>query len=61
MLTKLFAAAMAAIASSTKLEDASTIAQITSITDTETNMTPARDWMSEMLAQTERRTERDCE
>ena len=53
MLTKLSAATMATIVSSTKLEDPSTTAQITSIIDTETNMTPARDWMSEMLAQTE--------
>ena len=54
MLTKLLAAAMASIASSTKIEDCSTTAQISS-TATETNMTLAQDWRSEMLAQTEQK------
>ena len=62
MITKLFAVGLAAIASSTKLEDCSTTAQISS-TDSETHFTLAQDWRSKMLAQTkqeETEKKHDC-
>ena len=43
MLTKLFAVAMATIASSTKIGDGSTTDQILSTIDTEIDMTLAKD------------------
>ena len=62
MLTKLLAAAMVSIASSIKIEDYSTTAQISS-TDAKSSITLAQDWRTEMLAQTEQEKakEHDCQ